>query len=315
MAVHSKFILFQIAVFLPFLIGYLVRGRVKEPQPFTRKLLRVNIIGLEPVINFWCIWRLKLSFDVMFLPLAGISLIAIGFIMGTLFLHLIGLAGKKRPTFLLSSSLANHGFTMGGYLCYFFLGEKGLGLALILMLYFIPYVYCFVFPYAKVVADNASDRTGFLRKFVLDPQNMPLLAMISAFIFQLQGIKSPDIYFPIDFLLLASIALYYLTLGVNFSGVEVKRLKKEHLSLATIKFILVPFVAFCILRFVHLDPAIKSVIMIQAFMPTAIYSVVTALLFELDEQFAAKLFLCNTLLFLTLIMPGMVLLKGVLLHL
>jgi hypothetical protein len=42
---------------------------------------------------------------------------------------------------------------------------------------------------------------------------------------------------------------------------------------------------------------------------------VTALLFELDEQFAAKLFLCNTLLFLTLIMPGMVLLKGVLLHL
>ncbi|MFH0813359.1 MAG: AEC family transporter [Pseudomonadota bacterium] len=312
MPIASKFILFQLAVFLPFLTGYLIKGWVKEPQPFTKKLLRLNIIGLEPLINFWCIWRLDLSLDLIFLPLAGLSLIVLSLLIGMLFLPFLRLSGKRKLTFLLSSSLANHGFTMGGYLCYFFLGEKGLGLSLILILYFIPYIYCFVFPYAKIVSENRIKEQGFLKKFVFDPQNMPLFAMIGAFILQLRGIKSPDVYFPLDPLLLTSIALYYLTLGINFSGVDLKGLKKEQLSLSAIKFIVVPLITYYILSFINLDTSIKSVIMIQAFMPTAVYSVVTALLFGLEVPLASGLFVGNTLLFLTIVVPGMLLLRGLL---
>lgn len=47
-------------------------------------------------------------------------------------------------------------------------------------------------------------------------------------------------------------------------------------------------------------------------MLTAVYSVVTALLFGLEVPLASGLFVGNTLLFLTIVVPGMLLLRGLL---
>ena len=138
---------------------------------------------------------------------------------------------------------------MGGFLCYFFLGEKGLGLSIILVLYFIPYVYGFIFPSAKIASKRISGNDRSLKNLILDPHNMPLFAMVLTIMLRLSGIKRPDINFPIEALLLLSVSLYYLSLGINFTSLEIKNLKKEHLSLAVIKFIAVPLTAFFIIGF------------------------------------------------------------------
>ena len=129
---------------------------------------------------------------------------------------------------------------MGGFLCYFLLGEKGLGLSIILVLYFIPYVYGGIFPAAKIASGKIPPSTHSLKKLILDPNNMPLFAMVLTITLRLLGIKRPDINFPVEALLLLSISLYYLSLGINFTNLEIIKLKKEHLSLAAIKFFPVP---------------------------------------------------------------------------
>jgi hypothetical protein len=200
---------------------------------------------------------------------------------------------------------------MGGFLCYFFLGEKGLGLSIIMVLYFIPYVYGFIFPSAKIASNKIPASTRSLKKLILDPHNMPLFAMVLTIMLRLSGIKRPDINFPIEALLLLSISLYYLSLGINFTSLEIKNLRKEHFALSAIKFLIVPLTTFIILRFINPDQTVMAVIMIQAFMPAAVFSVVTSVLFNLDTKMASSLFVLNTVIFLLIILPAMFICRGI----
>jgi len=312
MSIYLKFILFQTAIVIPFVAGALARRRIGAPQQFIRSLVRINIIGLEPVIVLWCTWGLVISPDIMILPVAGFGLIVTGVLAGSCAATVLKLSGKKRQTFLISSSLANHGFTMGGFLCYFFLGEQGLGLSVLFVLYFIPYVYGLVFPYAKEGSRQKISFGGFIEKIVLDIQNLPLFAMAAGLLLNAVGIRRPDIAFPVDALLLASISLYYLSLGISFTRGAIHGISKELAALSAIKFIVVPGMTFVLLCLLPLAPSVKAVIQLQSFMPTAIYSMVTAVLFNLDTDLASGLFVCNTFIFLTAVLPLMFLLKEML---
>jgi malate permease and related proteins len=309
MSIYLKFALFQCAMIIPFISGIAARGYVKSPQALSRRLLRTNLIGLEPLIVLWCTWGLTVSASLMILPICGFGLIVLGVLAGSLAAGMLRLSGKRRQTFLITSSLANHGFTMGGFLCYFFFGEAGLGSSVILVLYFIPYVYCLVFPYARTSTGQKISFGGFFKKTVHDIQNMPLFAMAAGLLLNATGIKRPDIAFPLDALLLVSIALYYLTLGISFTRVNVRSIRRELTALSVIKFIIVPGAACAMLSVLPLDPALKAVIQLQAFMPAAIYSMVTAVLFDLDTDLASGLFVCNTVVFLTMVLPAIFVFK------
>jgi len=109
--------------------------------------------------------------------------------------------------------------------------------------------------------------------------------------------------------------LYYFTLGLNFEMPEFFASGKENAVLASIKFLLVPSFTILILKFMRLDPAMETVILIQSFMPAAIYSVVASVLFDLDSGFASNLFVWNTLLFLLGVLPMLFLFRNLILAL
>ncbi len=309
MSIYLKFALFQCAIIIPCIAGIAARSRVDSPLDLSRRLVRINIIGIEPAIVLWCTWGLTVSASLMVLPFFGFGLVATGVLAGSCAATWMKLSGKRRQTFLISSSLANHGFTMGGALCYFFFGEQGLGLSVILVLYFIPYVYCLVFPYAKTGSGRGISFQGFFRKFIRDRQNMPLFAMAAGLLLKACDINRPNIDFPIDALLLASIALYYLTLGISFTRINIPGIWRELAALSAIKFVVVPGLTFVVLCLLPLDPSVRAVIQLQAFMPTAIYAMVTAVLFDLETELASGLFICTTVVFLTAVLPVMFLLN------
>ena len=84
MSIYLKFALFQCAIIIPFISGIAVRARVKNPQDLSRRLLRTNIIGLEPLIVLWCTWGLSVSAGLMVLPVCGFGLIVLGVLAGSL---------------------------------------------------------------------------------------------------------------------------------------------------------------------------------------------------------------------------------------
>lgn len=296
------FAVFQTVIIGPFCAGLALRRRVADPETFTRRLLRLNITLIEPLIVIWCVWGLEFSRAVALMPIAGLGLAVAGLAGCAAVLPLLGLSKPKQPVFALSATLSNHGFTMGGFLCYLFFGERGLGLSIIMVLYFIPYLYGFVFPCVKVLT-RAPQRGSALRDYILDARNMPLAALAAAALLRQAGIERPAIAFPVNALLVLSIALYYLTVGMNFVATGVRGLLRPHVCLAAIKFIIVPAVAAAVLSVVPIEQSMKAVILLQSCMPAAVYSVVTAVLFGLDAGLASSLFVVNTAVFLGAVLP------------
>ncbi|HOO38591.1 MAG TPA: AEC family transporter [Deltaproteobacteria bacterium] len=310
-----KFLIFQIMIFVPFALGMMLRKRCVTAPDFSKRLIRINLMTAEPLIILWSIWGLSLTRDFILLPIIGMVLVLLGMLAGRFIVPLLGFAPRSRASFLISSSIANQGYPMGGFLCYLMMGEEGLGISFIFTAYFMFCVFFLLFPYAQKVSSQSTYSLKFMKEFFINRQNMPIYAIIAALALHVLDIRRPDVYFPIDILLLVSIGIGYLSLGINFQIAGMRSAYRAHVSLAAIKFLIVPLAAFIIVETMHLDGYLKAVILLESFMPAAVYSVVTSVLFDLDAELASSLFVCNTLIFLFLVLPAVFVMKTPLLGL
>jgi len=302
MSPEVKFIVFQFLIIVPFMIGAVLRKRFKSPEESGRKIIRVSLIVFLPQVVLWTTWKLPMTLDLLLLPVAGFFIVITGFFIGFPASSFLKLKDLRKKTFLISSSLVNHGFTMGGFICYLFIGEKGLALAMIMLTYFMPYTFLFIFPYAGF--NGAKEKLiPYFFKNLFSLQNMPLFAVIAAFTLQLLNIPRPKIYYPVDILMACGIMLNYFTLGLNFRLSDLAVPLKDHMMIALIKFMIMPIIVMTILSSLNVERDIYNTIAIQSFMPAAVYSVVTAVLYRLDVKEASGLFVVNTLLFTVILLP------------
>lgn len=308
MTFELKFLVFQSFIILPFITGWVMRRRVGDPAALSKRILGINLAFIEPPLILWSVWGLSIRRDLAFLPAAGLTLVTAGFLLGLATLPLLKLKGPGKKTYLISSSLANHGFTMGGFICYLFLGETGLGLASIFLVYFIPYTFIIIFSYAR--SGRGARFMSSLREHSISPRNLPLLASLTALGLLIAEIPRPDLPVPLDIFIMASILLYYLTLGLSFELRDVRAVGTAHPLLGLIKFIMLPAITWIVLLWLPLDRDVARVIQIQSFMPAAIYSVVTSVLFDLDARLASSLFVINTVLFMVAALPFLFLLRA-----
>ncbi len=306
-----KFILFWAIIILPFLSGAVLNNRLINPQKIVRILININLFTLEPVILLWTIWGLKLDRELIILPAAGLLTVLAGFLIGRFFIPVLKLDKISRASYIISSSLSNQGMTMGGLLCFIIAGEKGLALASIYVIYYLPFVFTVIFPYAKISASGNSapgkNKPIFslkqFRSFFFNFQNLPLAGIIIALILQSAGISRPEINFPLEIILVPAIAIYYLTLGINFKIGDLTSYMRELTTISLTKFLIIPGLTFIVLQFCSFDKTIELTILLQSFAPAAIYSVISSILFDLDSRMTSGIFVMNSLIFLFVVMP------------
>ena len=191
---------------------------------------------LEPPVIFWSIWGLQMRHDMAVLPVAGLCIVTAGFLLGRLSLPLLRLEGTARKTYLISASLANHGFTMGGFICYLFMKETGLALSSIFIIYFMPYTFLVIFSYAQAGPGTFTLRSA--RDFILSYRNMPLFAALAALSLLAAEIPRPRLDPPVDLVMMLSVVLYYWTLGLGFDLRSGFSLSRGQATLAAVKFLL-----------------------------------------------------------------------------
>ncbi|MDY6969420.1 MAG: AEC family transporter [Spirochaetota bacterium] len=313
MSLITKYILFQILIVAPFIAGYFLKNKFRDVEALTKKLIGINLATIDPIIVLWSIWGLSISLKLILLPISGIVIVLIGMLLGYVLVNFLSLEEKSRATFLISSSMANHGFTMGGFICYLLLGETGLGLSMIFISYFMPYLILFIFPYAKISSKISNYKENFVRNFIFNLQNMPIYSVILALIFHAFDFKRPDFNFPVTLFLMISISIYYFSLGTSFSFDGLTKIIKENIFLASLKFLIIPITVYFLLKTVNLTSSLKAVIFIQSFMPAAVYSVISSILFDLDSKLASGLFIFNTVVFITIVLPILILFKNIIL--
>jgi len=309
---ETRFLIFQVVIILPFLIGSILSGRLKSLPNTAKKVISVNLTIFEPPIILWSIWGLTLTLEMAFLPLAGVFLVILGFLLGSIVIRFMSLKKPSAKVYVICSSLANHGFTMGGFLCYLFAGEQGLALSAIFLAYFIPYTFLFIFPYAGIQQKSEIFKWRFVMDFLFTRRNLPIYAVFSALLIKSMGIERPQVFFPLDILLIISVSLYYFTLGINFKISDLNPLGWKQLLLAIQKFVILPTITYLALRQFGFSNEIKLVILLQSFMPVAIYAVIAAVMFDLDTRLASSLFVVNSVFFLAVVLPILFLTKDLL---
>lgn len=306
-----KFILFWVIIIMPFLSGAVLNNRLNNPQKIARILININLFTLEPLILLWTIWGLKLDRELIILPAAGLLTVLAGFLIGRIFIPVLKLDKISRVSYIITSSLSNQGMTMGGLLCFMIAGEEGLALASIYVIYYLPFVFTVIFPYAKISASGNSssgkNKSIFnlkqFRSFFINFQNLPLAGILIALILQSAGIRRPEINFPLEIILVLAIAIYYLTLGINFKIGDLTSYMGELTTISLTKFFIIPGLTFIVLQFCSFNKTIELTILLQSFAPAAIYSVISSILFDLDSRMTSGIFVMNSLIFLFVVMP------------
>lgn len=235
----------------------------------------------------------------------------------------MGYDRKQTGVIAMCAGLGNLGFTLGAYLCYTLLGdgpEEGkaalayavaqvnlMAMSGVLMLY--PLARYFGEPLARGQSVVKLIITSFL-----DLRALMVHCAIAGVVLAYMDVPYPAF---IEKLRLIDILFYlggfggYFAIGLRLRLGDTRQYLREHALLAAVKFAGLPLLSLGTLALVNLTaaplaPLGQKVVLVEAFMPVAIQSVMIANLFHLDGRMASTLWLVNTVLFALVPLPVLV---------
>jgi predicted permease len=108
----------------------------------------------------------------------------------------------------------------------------------------------------------------------------------------------------------ASMTMQLFLFGIYLYGTQIKEISKRLVIwVLSIKFIVLPVVAFIVLSFVELDAMIKGIIFIELLMPLAVANVNLASLYDCQPRVVTALVFISSFIFLAIIFLGVEVLK------
>ncbi len=307
-----NFIFIESLIVLPFLIGYFIRYRFQlteiEIKRFSERILSFNLIFLEPIIIIWFIGKLDNFFSIFVLPLGGLFLVFLGFFIG--YFYSKRFSYRNRISIITNLSLANHGYTMGGIVCYYILGDQGLSKALVFISYFYFYLYLFLFPWIQWQLNRHFKKKSLRYKINFkDYRFFPFYGLLLGVIlvnFHLPLFKNELLGRIVQIFIYISIIFYYLSLGLNLKFRNLFMMHSSVIFVLIGKFVIIPFITFILLWLIpnHIISEFdKKIIFIMSFMPGAVYSIVSSVIFNLNTKFSVQIFVLSSVIFLIFLLP------------
>jgi len=147
-------------------LGYLIQRMVVEQiirlplslDQLRRALLKTALLFINPITVIGAIWVIELKDPrIVTLPFLGMGAIFLGGLLALWFSKLLQLERKQTGSLFTCGSFTNLG-TMGGLVCYIFLGEIGFGLVYIYRLFEEFIYYTVGFPIAKLYGSASVER-------------------------------------------------------------------------------------------------------------------------------------------------------------
>ncbi len=294
-----KYIWFYILLY-----GSLGAGRLfNRWKRYASLIMRLTILFIDAPIfiySFW-IFDTKKLFDYALIPVMGAVLVLIPLWLSPVWAKRILPEKKSQGSFILSAAFSNIGTTGGSFICYLLFGLQGLSLGYLFM---VPYPFLVFTMGFSIGRKYSSDTCVRLKDYLLNIVTnlfslVPLLSITAGIILNISGIGPPEILIPLsDIWIKAGLGLMCFAIGTTLELGKITSFIKPIISLSIVKFIIIPCIATTavFLFYGSLSPLAAKIIIIQSFMPAAIYSVITANLFGLDRDLANSLWIYSTLL-------------------
>ncbi len=296
--------------------GYLARKRGWLHEDVSRRVHFHTVVWVWSAVSLLSLWRGPLQTQDMGLVLMQIIIVGLAGYAAIPIAKLAGCGRTQIGVLAVASGLHNIGFTLGGYLCFTLLtpGVEALGQAIAYVTIMQIAGVVLIFPIARhfgTLQDGDASVARLIFTNLIDIRSMTLYAAIVGQTLGVMRVPVPsfvgDLHF-MDILFYLGALGGYFGIGLRLRLGSAVGYLREHAILAGMKFIFIPVLTLLLIALLSLTPLrlpdlAQSVAIVQAFMPTAILTVMLANLFHLDVRLASSAWLWNTITFFVLPMP------------
>ncbi|MGB1125585.1 MAG: AEC family transporter [Phycisphaeraceae bacterium] len=330
-----EFFALAIVSALSILAGYISRERGWLHEDFSRKIHWVTIVILWSSAGFFALWNLEPKIANLWVLVIEPLLVVIPAFLIIPLGKAIKLRRNQVGVLALAAGLRNSGFALGAFLAYAILpvgellrqqGDVGqeqidalsisaLAYGMLIVMTMSMAVVVFLFPMVQHFASGDDDKQPIGRiiyKSFVDWKAMLFYSSAAGITLAYLRVPVPTIVFDwyiLKGLIFAGSATAYFGIGMRLHIHHLKPHVKSHVLVAAVKFLATPILTLGLLviaRNIGIAPPpgmLQQSFMLIAFMPTAIQVVIVANLFHLDARMAGSVWIVNTLIFLCLVLP------------
>ncbi len=309
LAITKTFLVLIIGTFS----GYFFQKFTKKRKWLNSETLKKIAIFLQKLGMIWFIsityigslWILKMENFTRIISLAVVG--AISIVAGGVFAVII--SKVKHYDSIKTGSMFCCGFfantaSIGGMICFYFLGEEGYALVPIFT-FFMRFLYYGVgYPIANMYSENfIKDRRVSHRiiEIIKDPFFYTGIgSVVIGLFFNLSNLDRPAIYTSVNEILIPFTTFMLLfSIGLNLKLSRISKYLQECLYISLIRFLVLPLAILTIallLNYQAIDHGLPlKVSLIQAAMPVAFNSVVAANVYNLDVDLVNSCWIFTTI--------------------
>ncbi len=278
-------------VYLFIFLGYLIKSIFKERLD-SKTLTILSLYCLQPFVTIWGFSTSKFTFEQLFTPILYLGIIAIILIPTIYISKLLFADRKERAIFTIAGFVGNTG-NIGIPLGIALFGEQSviyttlINIANVLVIYILGvYIY---------------SRGSFsIKKSLLNILKIPAIpASIVAAALNIYGVEfTPQVKEFFKMGAYAGIVLQLFLLGTFLSGIKLREISNRlFFGVMGQKFILVPLATYIILSFIHVEPLLKNILLMQMLTPLAIANINLAAIYDCRPKDVTTLILISTVAF------------------
>ncbi len=296
--------------------GYFARRKGWVHEDVSRRVHFHTVVWVWSAVSLLSLWRGPLRSQDMGLVLMQILIVGLSGYAAIPIAKLAGLGRAQIGVLAVASGLHNIGFTLGGYLCFTLLspGVDALGQAIAYVTIMQIAGVVLIYPIARHFGTLHAGDASVPRLILANLTDIRSMTLYAAILGQSLGACRVPVPGFIDDLHFINILFYlgafggYFGIGLRLRLGNALSYWREHAILAGMKFLFIPALTLALIAILSftplaLPPLPQSVALVEAFMPTAILTVMLANLFHLDVRLASVAWLWNTMSFFVLPMP------------
>ena len=334
-----EFFALAIVSALSIFAGYLTRERGWLHEDTSRKIHWFTIVVLWSAAGFFALWNLEPKIaNLWVLGIEPLLVVIPAFLIIPL-AKAIKLKRNQVGVLALAAGLRNSGFALGAFLAYAILpaGEllrqqvgpdgtlapdqvdalsiSALAYGLLIVMTMSMAVVIFLFPMVQHFAGDGESGPGLGRiiyKSFVDWKAMLFYSSAAGIALAYLRVPVPSVVFDwyiLKGLIFVGSAFAYFGIGMRLHFDHLRPHLKSHAILAGVKFIATPVLTIGLLLIARNlgaappPPLLEQCFILIAFMPCAIQTVIVSNLFHLDARMAGSVWITNTIVFVCLVLP------------
>ncbi len=298
-------------IFIGLALGYIFQLLIEkeivrvpfEIESIRKALQKIALLFFNSIALFGAIWIVNLEdLKIIALPFLGTMALVLGGVLAFWFAKILNLSRKQTGAYIVAGGFTNIG-SMGGLLCFIFLGETGFALLPFYKL-FEPFIYFGIgFPIAKSFSEEVTKHEKVserMKKVFLDPfMLVSTVSMVTGITLNLSGLERPEIYGTINavFVPLAMVLLL-ISIGLAMRFGQIGKYIKESILVALIKFSIVPIIVTTLAYWIGFGDIAQGlplkVVVILSSMPVGFTAMVPPTLYDLDVDLSNATWLVTT---------------------